>query len=78
MMFIFPLLILFAIVPLALSATSYPTPIQPDPTFQTGIVTVLSSSLTGSNTYTVSYNFIMATSSLNASIGIYSLDYSQK
>jgi hypothetical protein len=78
MLYILPLFIFFAIVPLGLSATSYPTPIQPDPTFQTGIVTVLSSSLTGSNTYTVSYNFMMATSSLNASIGIYSLDYNQK
>lgn len=72
------LLLTITIVPLVLGATSVPTPIQPDPTYQTGISTVLSSKLSWSNTYTISYNSIMSTSSLNASFGIYGIDYDQR
>jgi hypothetical protein len=62
----------------ALCAFSLPIAIQPDPTYQTGIVTVLSSSLGWSNTYTLTFGSMMATSSLNASIGIYGIDYNQR
>jgi hypothetical protein len=57
---------------------SYPTPSQPDPTYQTGIVTLLSSALSGSGTYMAGYNFVMSTPSLNASLGIFGIDYSQR
>ena len=56
---------------------SYPTPIQPDLTYQTGIVTLYTGSLTGSGVYTLNYNFAMTTSSLNGSLGIVGLDYRQ-
>lgn len=53
-----------------LGAVVLPTAIQPDSTYQTGIVTVLSSALGGSLTYTLNYNWGMSTSSLNASLGV--------
>ena len=38
---------------------------------------MLSGTLSGQNTYTVNYNFAMSTSSLNASLGIFGIDYRQ-
>ena len=60
------------------AAYSTPIGIQPDPTYQTGIASIITSSLTSSSTYTITFNFMMATSSLNASLGIYSIDYNQR
>lgn len=54
----------------SLCAVVTPTPIQPDPTYQTGLVTVISSELKNFLLYTVNYNWAMSTSSLNASLGI--------
>jgi hypothetical protein len=44
--------------------------IQPDPTYQTGVQTIITSSMGGSGVYTISYNWAMSTNSLNASLGI--------
>ena len=61
-----------------LAALSLPTAIQPDLTFKTGIFTVFSSFLAWSNTYTVTFGTTMATPSLNASIGIFGINYNQR
>jgi hypothetical protein len=53
-----------------LGAVVLPTAMQPDSTYQTGIVTVISSTLGSSLTYTLNYNWGMSTSSLNASLGV--------
>ncbi len=55
-------------------SNALPNPIQPDPTYQTGIISILSSQLKSSLTYTVSYNWAMSTSSLNASLGVVGID----
>ena len=72
------LLIAAILLPLALAATSLPTPIQPDPTFQTGISTVLSSALTNSGTYTITFTFSMGSANADVCTGIYSMDYNQQ
>jgi hypothetical protein len=53
-----------------LGAVVLHTAMQPDSTYQTGIVTVISSTLGSSLTYTLNYNWGMSTSSLNASLGV--------
>jgi hypothetical protein len=56
-------------------STALPTPYQPDSTYQTGIVVVVTSQLKNTLTYTISYNWAMSTSSLNASLGIVGIDF---
>lgn len=57
------------------TATTYPTPIQPDPTYQTGQSTIINTGLTTSSTYTINYNWPMATASLNATLGVVGMSF---
>ena len=57
------------------NATAYPTPIQPDPTYQTGQSTIINTGLTASSTYTINYNWAMATTSLNATLGVVGMSF---
>ena len=56
---------------------SWPVALQPDATYQTGVLTVISTnfSSTAAQAFNMSYTNIMSTSSLNASIGIYGIDF---
>ena len=62
------LLLLLAMLFQGIIAASYPTPVQPDLTYQTGVVTLFSGTLKWSGTYILNYNFAMTTSSLNLSL----------
>lgn len=56
---------------------SRPVALQPDTTYQTGVQIVISSSYanTTSNAYSIPYTSVMSTTSLNASLGIYGLNF---
>lgn len=59
----------------ALAAVSLPTAIQPDLTYQTGIVTIISSPLSSTATYPLNYNWAMSTDSLNVSLGVVGINF---
>jgi hypothetical protein len=70
------LVLIAAIIPYVL-LLSYPTALQPDTTYQTGISIVISSyyANTTYQVFAIPYVSVMTTSSLNASLGIYGVDH---
>lgn len=56
---------------------SRPVALQPDSTYQTGVQVIFSSSYTSTteNAYSIPYTSIMTTTSLNASLGIYGMNF---
>lgn len=69
------LFLLLFLLQLTFTATTFPTPVVPDLTYQTGISNIITSTLSNSNTYPVTYNWAMSTASLNASLAIAGMDY---
>lgn len=56
---------------------SKPIALQPDTTYQTGVQTIITTNFTSTAevVYNIPYTSVMTTSSLNASLGIYGLNY---
>jgi len=69
------LFLLVFLISVANGSTSYPTPIQPDPTYQTGISNIITASFSSSSLFTVTYNWAMSTASLNGSLAIAGMSY---
>lgn len=74
--YLLPFLILFFYYPYC-TPLSWPVALQPDVTYQTGIITVVSTnfSSTSVQAFNLSYANNMLTSSLDAAIGIYGIDF---
>ena len=72
------LLLFFFAFQSVLAATTTPLGIQPDPTYQTGLQTIISANTGSGGIYTISYNWPMATNSLNASLGIAGTTFATK
>jgi hypothetical protein len=69
-------LLIAAVLPLVL-LSSRPIALQPDTTYQTGTQIILSSNFafTAEQVFNIPYVSVMTTSSLNASLAIYGVDY---
>jgi hypothetical protein len=69
-------IIILALLHAAVSL-SYPIALQPDTTYQTGTQVIVSSSFTSTSetVFSIPYINVMTTASLNATLGIYGINY---
>jgi hypothetical protein len=68
--------LILALIPSVL-LLSYPIALQPDTTYQTGTQIIITSAYTNTSeqVFSIPYVSVMTTSSLNASLGIYGVNY---